>query len=276
MSRQNYYARRKERQRREVDGQLVEELVKRERSLHPRMGVRKLHWKLGEELREAGARIGRDRLFEELRGRELLIKRRRRGQPKTTQSYHTLPVFKNLIKGREVSKPNEVWVSDLTYVRTREGYLYLTLITDKSSRKIVGYHAGDTLEAQGSVKALKMALKELPAGSTPIHHSDRGCQFCSHEYVGELERRGLAVSMTEEDHCAENALAERMNGILKQEYGLGQEFMSKKLAHKTILQGVWLYNTQRPHGGLAMEVPDRVHRNGLCKPREANVDAGAN
>ena len=260
MTRQNYYARRRQRQRRQVDGELVAGLVKRERQLQPRLGTRKLHHLLKSELKEAGVRIGRDRLFEELRKRDLLLAALPAQYPHTTQSYHNLPVFRNLVKDMVVEQPNQVWVSDLSYLRTQEGYLYLALITDKHSRKIVGAHAGDNLEAVGCVQALEHALKQLPVGARPIHHSDQGSQYCSHAYVKRLQAGGLGISMTESNHCAENALAERMNGILKQEYGLGLEFTTKADARRAVTQGIWLYNTKRPHTALGYRVPQEVHQ----------------
>jgi transposase InsO family protein len=213
MSRQNYYAQRKARQRRAVDAGLITELV---------------------------APLPKE-------------------YPTTTNSYHCLPVFANRVQGVELRRPNEAWVSDLTYLRTEEGFLYLALVTDKFSRKIVGYHCGDTLEAIGCVKALEMALAELPAWARPIHHSDQGSQYCCHEYVQVLEGRGLPISMTERDHCAENALAERMNGILKSEYGLGQKLKTKAQARQLADQGVHLYNTRRPHTALDFQTPAVVH-----------------
>ena len=263
MSRQNYYARRQERQRRAVDGELVAELVRRERQLQPRLGVRKLHHKLKGELAEAGVKLGRDRLIEELAQRDLLVPPLPAQNPHTTHSRHNLPVFKNLVAEVVVEWPNEVWVSDLSYLRTQEGFLYLSLITDKCSRQIVGWHVAESLEALGCVKALEMALAVLPEGARPIHHSDRGSQYCSHEYVERLERRGLPVSMTESNHCAENALAERMNGILKQEYGLGQDFARKSQGRAAVRQAVWLYNTQRPHTALGYRTPVEVHQ--MCR-----------
>lgn len=263
MSRQNYYARHRRRQRREVEGELVAGLVQRERRLQPRLGARKLYHVLKPELKEAGVRIGRDRMLEELRKRGLLLEPVAAEYPRTTQSYHNLPVFRNRVKGQEVKAPNEVWVSDLTYLRTVEGFLYLALITDKFSRKIVGWHVGDTLEAVGCVRALERALAELPAHHKPIHHSDQGSQYCCHEYVRRLQARGLPISMTESNHCAENALAERMNGILKQEYGLGAEFPTKAAAHQAVRQGIHLYNTLRPHGALGNGLPAQVHQAGL-------------
>ncbi len=260
MSRQNYYARHQQRLRRTVDGELVAGLVQRERRLQPRLGTRKLYHLLKPELEQAGVRMGRDRMFEELRKRGLLLEPVAAEYPRTTQSYHNLPVFRNLVKDQEVQGPNQVWVSDLTYLRTLEGYLYLALITDKYSRKIVGWNVGENLEAVGCTRALERALKDLPEGSRPIHHSDQGSQYCCHEYVRRLGERGLPVSMTESNHCTENALAERMNGILKQEYGLGTEFGSKALARATVRQSIELYNTRRPHRALGNRFPAQVHQ----------------
>jgi putative transposase len=260
ITRQNYYARRKQRQRRRVEAELVVQWVQEERKIQPRLGTRKLHFMLGEQLKEAGVKLGRDRFFALLREKQLLVPARVAEYPRTTQAYHALPVFGNRIKDMEVSAPNQVWVSDLTYVRTIEGFLYLALLTDKASRKIVGYHSADTLEAEGCVLALEKALAGLPKGARPIHHSDRGSQYCCHEYVQRLQDRGLGISMTESNHCAENALAERMNGILKSEYGLGGEFKSKESARLAVDQAVRVYNTRRPHSALGYRVPEEVHR----------------
>jgi putative transposase len=263
MTRQNYYSRRGHRRRRQVDGELVAQLVRRERRQQPRLGVRKLQHRLKAELARSGVRLGRDRLFEVLRERDLLLKPLRAEYPRTTQSCHNLPVFGNRLKGLDIQGPHEAWVSDLTYLRTREGFLYLALITDRYSRKVVGAHVGDTLEAMGCVQALEVAIAQLPAGSKPIHHSDQGSQYCCHEYVRRLEAQGIGISMTESDHCAENALAERMNGILKQEYGLGFEFATKADARRAVPQSIWLYNTQRPHTALGYRTPEEVHRSAL-------------
>jgi putative transposase len=259
MSRQNYYARRKWRQRWQVDAELVVQLVRSERQLQPRLGTRKLRVLLRRPLAEAGVQLGRDRFFEVLRGQGLLLAPRRSENPRTTQSYHTLPVFKNLTKGHGASRPNEVWVGDLTYLRTDEGFMYLSLLTDKVSRHIVGHHCGDTLEVAGCLAALDMALQQLPAGARPIHHSDRGSQYCCHEYVNRSVERGLTMSMTETDHCAENALAERMNGILKSEYGLDQRFKTKVLAKQAVAQAISFYGTRRPHTALGYRFPAQVH-----------------
>jgi len=222
--------------------------------------VRKLYHKLRPKLEQAGIKIGRDRMFEELDQRDLLVPPLPAPYPRTTQSNHKFPIFRNVVKETVVKGPNQVWVADLTYLRTEEGYLFLSLLTDKYSRKIVGWNVGDTLEAIGCLGALNQALAALPPGAKPIHHSDRGTQYCCHAYVERLQQRGLNISMTERNHCAENALAERMNGILKQEYGLGQILRTKKQARQLAAQAVWLYNTQRPHTALQFQVPEAVHQ----------------
>lgn len=258
MSRQNYYKGRGRRMRREVDADLIEGLVRAERALQPRLGGKKLHRLLGPELEKGGVRIGRDRFFEVLGERGLLLEPLPKA-PRTTNSRHSLPVFRNLLADMELTGPNQAWVSDITYIRTDEGFLYLSLITDAWSRKIVGYHGGDTLETEGCLKALANAAKELSAGQSPLHHSDRGSQYCSHLYTGTLREYGLGISMTEELHCYENAKAERVNGILKQEYFLGGCFRIKRQAIAAIEQAIWLYNTRRPHLALNYETPEAVH-----------------
>jgi transposase InsO family protein len=259
MTRANYYARRRQRQRRQVAGELVVALVRAERRRQPRLGTRKLRVLLGAQLKQAGVRVGRDRCFEILRAEGLLVAPRASEYPCTTDARHYLPVFTNQIKDRVVSAPHEVWVSDLTYVRTEEGFQYLSLVTDRYSRQIVGYHCADTLATEGCLRALEMALAQLPAGARPVHHSDRGTQYCCHEYVDRLTGRGLGVSMTERDHCAENALAERINGILKSEYGLGRRLKGKQEARSAVDQAVLLYNTRRPHTALGYRFPAAVH-----------------
>jgi transposase InsO family protein len=265
MSRQNYYAGRRRRQRKEVAGDLVADLVRQERQVHPRIGGRKLYIRLQPALQEAGIEMGRDRFFEELRARDLLVPPLPRQWPQTTRYNLSLPVFRNEIKNLKASRANEVWVGDLTYVRTDEGFLFLSLLTDKVSRKIVGHHADDTLETQGPMRALDMALEELPEGEKPIHHTDRGCQYASREYVARLQASGMLISMTETNHCAENAMAERVNGILKQEYGIGFGFKTKAQARKAVKEAIYLYNNCRLHTALNYQVPAVVHRRGTVE-----------
>lgn len=265
MSRQNYYKRRQRRQRRHIEEKAVVDWVKKERQLQPKLGGLKL------KVRMQGLpfEIGRDRLFKVLRENDLLV-HYEPTKPRTTNSYHTLPVFTNRISDNPAKAPNEVWVSDLTYIDTVEGYRYLFLISDQYSHKIVGYHLSGKMESADAIKALELAVAQLPPHKRPYHHSDRGCQYCSHEYISKLAERGVGVSMTEQNHCYENAQAERLNGILKQEYGLGQKLRSFEIAEKMVEQAVWLYNNLRPHRSLLMKYPAQVHQENLAAPMGAN------
>ena len=248
----------KSRKIKNVDEGLVVQLVKRVRQQHPRLGGRKTLFLIKDDLREAGVSVGRDKFFDILERNDLLVAPLPKS-PKTTNSDHSLEIFRNLVKEEGEEVPNKVWVSDITYIRTENEFMYLSLIMDRTSRKIVGFNCGDSLESEGCVKALDKALAELPDGNNPIHHSDRGCQYCCHEYVARLKEHGLDISMTEENHCAENSHAERLNGILKQEYGLGMTFNNKSHAQKAVEQAVWLYNNRRPHNKLDMSCPAEVH-----------------
>jgi len=259
MTRQNFYKKRKNRKKGDVNSKLIETVVKMERAVQPRLGGKKLYHMFKAELAEAGVNIGRDRFCKVLREKGLKLDPLPKA-PRTTNSQHNLPVFSNQFKDLEVEKANEAWVSDITYIRTEDRFVYLSLITDSYSRKIVGYHVGDTLEAVESLKALNMAAAELKEGEQPMHHSDRGGQYCSHKYVGKLQGLGMKISMTEENHCYENAMAERVNGILKQEYWLGGCFKNKEQAVKAVDQAIYVYNTRRPHLALSYKTPEEVHR----------------
>lgn len=265
MTPQNYYARRVQRQRREVDADLALELVRAHRAQQPRLGGRKLYHLIGPELGAAGVKLGRDAFFAVLRRAGLLVPRKPSPWPKTTNFDPRLPVFKNLIRGCRLTGPNQVWVADITYIRTQEAFLYLALITDHWSRKIVGHHLSRSLETTEALKALAMALRERPRGQCPIHHSDRGCQYGSHAYVERAQRAGLSLSMTEVDHAAENALAERVNGILKQEYWLDANFAHEHEARGVVRHAIQMYNTQRPHSALGYQFPAEVHARGQAE-----------
>lgn len=259
MSRQNFYQGRTQRSRRDVDEALVLDLVRAERRLQPMLGARKLMVRIAPELAQAGVSIGRDRLFKTLAKHGLLVPKRRRCGPRTTDSHHGFRVYRNLLKDLDLVAPHQAWVSDLTYIRTEEGFVYLALVMDAFSRRIEGWNVGATLEASGCVKALGMATAGLPEGARPIHHSDRGTQYCCGEYTGLLGAHMLPISMTEENHCYENAKAERLNGILKQEYGLGGTLRNLAEVVRLVREAVMLYNTHRPHAALGYKTPQSVH-----------------
>lgn len=259
MSRQNFYKTRKERTRREVDEDLVEYLVREERKDLPRAGGRKLHAMLRPALEKAGVDLGRDCFFKVLSRKGLLVPPLPKG-PRTTHSNHSLPVYRNRVKGLRIDRPNQVWVSDITYLRTEAGFAYLSLVTDAFSHKILGWNLGRLLNVDETEKALEMALGQKPGDAKVIHHSDRGSQYCSHRYTGILERAQVEISMTEENHCAENSVAERLNGILKQEHFLGDVFEDIQRAGRSVAQAVTLYNNRRLHTSLGMKTPEEVHQ----------------
>lgn len=258
ISRQAHYKQKRVRHRDQIEEELVVKQVGRMRAQHPRMGARKLLLEIRSDLLEAGVTLGRDRLLEILRGRGLLVRPKRRGS-RTTYSDHSLPVYRNLLYGLEPTTPHQVWVADITYLDTDEGFVYLSLITDLDSRKIVGWHLGESLEASQSVHALRQAIAQLPENRWPIHHSDRGSQYCCREYVDVLMSRDLPISMTEANHCYENCYAERVNGILKNEYHLDLRFQTKAQALRATRQAIKMYNNYRPHSSLGMQNPSQRH-----------------
>jgi len=239
----------------------VLELVKQQRKEQPRVGTRKLHNALHEDLLSANIKVGRDRLFNILRGNNMLVKRKR-AYAKTTNSYHHFHKYNNLIKELEINRPNQVWVSDITYIRTIKGFCYLALITDLYSRKIIGYDISDSLELSGCLRALQKALWHARPASDLIHHSDRGVQYCSHMYVNQLKKYGIKISMTEENHCYENAIAERVNGILKDEFYLDQCFFSTMHAKKATKNAIKIYNGKRLHLSLDYKTPNMIFKVG--------------
>jgi len=207
----------------------VVELVKEDRKDQPRVGTRKLLEALHPSFEAAHIRVGRDALFDILRDQNMLVKRKK-ASCKTTNSYHRFHKYGNLVKDMEITAPNQVWVADITYIRTVKGFCYLALLTDLFSRKIVGYNISDTLELTGCLGAFKRAQKTARPAAGLVHHSDRGIQYCSNQYVDELKKHKVRISMTEENHCYENAVAERVNGILKDEFYLDQCFIDTEKA----------------------------------------------
>lgn len=228
--------------------------VQRIRKRQPRVGGRKLQ----KMLRDQAVVIGRDRLFGVLRGRGLLVRRKKK-YVRTTQSAHRFKVYKNLIWNEKAERSEEVFVADITYIATLEGYCYLSLITDQYSRKILGYALSKSLSIEGSVEALRMALRGIKHPKMLIHHSDRGIQYCSKEYTDLLKAKGVGISMTEENHVYENALAERVNGILKDELQLGEKLVSYRVAKKLVDEAVKIYNEERLHMSLDYITPAQKH-----------------
>ena len=222
------------------------------------IGGKKLYKLLKEELDQLGENIGRDKFFDILRKHDLLVKRRKK-YVKTTDSYHRFHKYKNKLKGKQLTGPGQACVNDITYVRTEEGFMYLFLQTDAYSRLITGWDLSDSLAIEGAIKALKMTLSQCSNSKGVIHHSDRGIQYCCKEYVKILKRKKMEISMTEENHCYENAMAERVNGILKEEFLLGEKFASKALALKAVKQAIESYNNYRPHWSLNLCTPQQIH-----------------
>jgi putative transposase len=206
-------------------------------------------------LNKSAIKIGRDRFFHWLRGHDLLIRPKRR-YVNTTQSHHRFWVYKNLTESMRVTQPDRLWVSDITYIRSREGFCYLALITDAYSRKIVGYDVSDSMELNGCMRALKLALQTASNLGQLIHHSDRGIQYCSNQYTNMLLDRGIKISMADKGNCYQNAMAERVNGILKNEFNLDTTFKSKKHAIETVHQSIYIYNQHRPHWALQFKTPN--------------------
>lgn len=239
----------------------------------PRIGTRKLYYLLEHELKELN--VGRDKLFKILKANQLLIKPKRKYHI-TTNSHHRFRKHKNQIKDLEFIRPEQVWVSDITYIGNRKNPSYLALITDAYSKKIVGYHVSDSLNVSGSLSALEMALKKREYGKQPIiHHSDRGLQYCSNEYQGVLEKNGILPSMTEQYDPYENAIAERINGILKQEFDIDKYNTNLEIKTKLVQNTIDIYNNFRPHLSNYMLTPNQMHKQNSIKRKKYKTKKGS-
>ena len=253
----------KRRSKRAVDEETVVRIVNEVRVDLPFLGGRKTLFLARTRLREAGVRIGRDRFFDVLRRNGMLVERRRAFVPKTTRCDTSLPISTNLTRGLVVDAPNQVHVSDITYIRVGDGFAYLSLVSDRFCRDIVGWCLSPDLTASGPVSALKMSMRVVPRGTPVIEHSDRGCQYASRRYRRILEILGLKSSMTEERHCYENGAAERVDGILKLEFALDRRFATAEEARRAITEAVESYNTKRPHEMLGYMTPAGFREAGL-------------
>jgi putative transposase len=267
MSRQAYYQGLERQDEARKCNERVLELVRSKRLRQPRLGTRKLHHLLWGQFETEGLKIGRDALFDILRQSHMLVAPRR-AYHKTTDSHHRFRRHPNLLKaGSAQVQPHaaeQVWVADITYVPTHSGFVYLSLVTDAYSRKIVGHHVHDSLHTKQVSKALQVALKRRQSQQQLIHHSDRGIQYCSDDYQKLHRKHGLTCSMTDGYDCYQNALAERINGILKGEFLLRRP-TDLEQARKIVDESVAIYNSERPHCSLQLKTPDEVHRASLAE-----------
>ncbi|WP_338358784.1 IS3 family transposase [Yeosuana marina] len=244
--------------RKKIEQQVINIVKKRRKSL-PREGVLKLTKSLKQDFEKQQVKVGRDSLNKMLREHKMLTLRKKYSM-KTTNSHHRFYKYNNSIKGVEITRPNQVWASDITYIRTVKGFCYLALITDMYSRKIVGYDLSDSLELKGCVRALNKAIYQAKSIEGLIHHSDRGIQYCSNVYTQILKRNKINISMTQENHCYENAMAERVNGILKDEFYLDQTFTNLAHAKRAAKNAINLYNQIRLHLSLDFKTPNMVYK----------------
>ncbi|WP_295671461.1 IS3 family transposase [uncultured Mucilaginibacter sp.] len=229
------------------------------RTFQPRLGCRKLHELMEPFMEGHDMYICRDLLFELLRENDLLIVKRRRSQPQTTDSNHWMKKYPDLIKDIRLSRADELWVSDITYIRLRKKkFAYLSLITDAYSRKIVGFCMHIDLSANGPLLALEMALKGRASDKPLIHHSDRGSQYCCDGYVTLLKSNSINISMTQSGNPKDNAIAERVNGILKQEL-LEDAYSNINQAQCSAKIAIDIYNRMRPHSSVDMMTPEKAH-----------------
>lgn len=269
-SRQSYYQGIKYIQQKAYQSDIIIDEVLRHRKYQKRIGIRKLLEEMDSFLVSHGIEIGRDAMFDLMAEHGLLVTRRKRRGPTTTLSKHRFKKYPNIIRGFIPVGPNQLWVSDITYIHLSTGFAYLSLITDAYSRKIVGFYLSKDLSAQGPLQALKMALENNPGIDGLIHHSDRGVQYCCDAYVKRLNDKHIRISMTEKGDPLENAIAERVNGILKAEL-LEDVFIDLRTAQKQIAIACSTYNYLRPHGSIDNLKPAEAHqKTGAIKKRWKN------
>ena len=258
LNRQVYYRSTKRNKASRKKAEQVIELVENIRIKMPKLGGRKLYFLLSEPLKEL--KIGRDKFFNILRANHLLIIPKR-SYHVTTNSHHRFRKHKNLVSDYQVTKPNQVWVADITYIGNRKNPSYLSLITDAYSKKIVGHHVAENLTTEGSLLALKKAVNHTNLKEKSIiHHSDRGLQYCSDEYQKILEKNNISCSMTQNSDPYENAVAERINGILKQEFDIDKFDVETKIKRKIVDESIKIYNELRPHFSNHYLTPNQMHK----------------
>ncbi|HSQ85548.1 MAG TPA: IS3 family transposase [Desulfobacterales bacterium] len=258
-SRQAWYDTKKRESKTQLAEVLILQEAKKLRRDHPRMGYEKLHELMQPFLSEHGIKMGRDKFSVLLSEHGLQVRKSKR-KAKTTNSNHLFKKYPNIVRDLDISFPGKLWVSDITYIRTKYGFAYLSLITDAYSRKVVGWCLWYDLTSTGALNALKMAVETEDTSKRLIHHSDRGIQYCCYDYVNYLKESNILISMTEQGDPYENAIAERVNGILKDEYDLYQTFEDYNTANEAVKIAIEKYNNQRPHRSCDMLTPAQAHK----------------
>ncbi len=258
ISPQGYYKNKKKRHRKKIQEEIIIKLVLSYRKKMPMLGGKKLYRLLKPDFERMNLKLGRDKFYVILRDNGLLIHRKRR-YARTTNSLHRFRVYKNEILNFKVSGPDEVYASDITYIRVKDSFCYLALITDLYSRKIVGYDVSESLNLEGSIRALKKAVEGKQDLTGLIHHSDRGIQYCSNIYTELLTCKVIKISMTQQGNPYENAVAERINGILKEEFMLSETFKTKDIAYKAVHEAIKTYNELRPHMSIDYMTPEQKY-----------------
>jgi transposase InsO family protein len=259
ITRQAYYKHNQLQEERSMEESIILQMISKVRKKHRYMGVKKIYFMIQPELLEHSIKIGRDGIYTIMSQNGLIVRKRRR-RAITTNSNHDKRIYDNKIMDMEINRPNQLLVGDITYIPFASGFLYLSLITDAYSRKVLGYHLSRTLETTGTKKALMMALLGIESGDGIIHHSDRGIQYSSKEYTDILKEKGICISMSRRAEPTDNPIAERINGIIKHEYLKGQPLESLDKAKEIVCRAINLYNNERPHLSCGMLTPAEEYK----------------
>jgi transposase InsO family protein len=265
-SKQAYYKSKTNQQKKNCYYTMAKQKVLAIRKRLPRLGTRKLYYLLAEDFIKEHITVGRDKLFSILREEQLLIVKKKR-YTKTTDSRHWMHKYPDLIKGLQIENPEKVWVADITWLYLKDGYCYLHLVTDAYSKRIMGYEVSQNLAAASTIQALEMAIRSRKYTTSLIHHSDRGLQYCSAGYTKLLHDNQIDISMTQDGSPYDNAIAERINGILKDEFGLDGTFENIEQLRNEVKQSIELYNGYRPHLSNSMLTPVQMHNQNKLKTK---------
>ena len=259
VTRQSYYQYQRVTERKILQEEIVVQLFKEVRKRLPKAGGKTIHPMLKDDLKRMDIKLGRDGFFDVLRSNNLLLKRRKR-RVWTTNSNHGLRIYPNLIREIDIDKPNQVWVSDITYWRVGEDFFYICLVTDSYSKKILGYNVSNSLEGINALRALKMAIAQasFPLRQV-IHHSDRGIQYCSKKYTQTLKANHIKISMAARGNPLENPVAERINGTIKNDFLCHYKVQNLSQARAALDKAVWIYNNERPHSSVENLTPSQAH-----------------